>query len=124
VIAVHGADGLDEITTTAATSITELRDGRMTTVNITPEDFGLARARDSDLTGGDVGENAGIVMDILSGSQGPRRDIVLINSAYALYAAEQVSNPHDGLVLAARLIDSGAALSKLEQLKEFTSRAC
>lgn len=124
VIAVHGADGLDEITTTAGTSITEWRDGRIIEENITPEEFGLSRARESDLTGGDVRENAGIVMDILSGVQGPMRDIVLINSAYALYAAEQVTNPHDGIVLAARLIDSGAALSKLEQLKEFTNRAC
>ncbi|MBF0486407.1 MAG: anthranilate phosphoribosyltransferase, partial [Candidatus Omnitrophica bacterium] len=63
-----------------------------------------------------------IFLDILKGAKGPKRDIVLLNSAFALYAAEKVNSPQDGLALAAHAIDSGQAMAKLEALKEFSHR--
>ncbi|MFT5388204.1 MAG: anthranilate phosphoribosyltransferase, partial [Candidatus Omnitrophota bacterium] len=121
-LVVHGADGLDEITTTDKTFIAEILDGNIVTYDIDPEEVGIKRAHDKDLLGGELDVNVKIVNDILDGKLGPKRDIVVLNAAYALYAAEEVSSIEDGIVKAEESIDTGAARRKLEELKEFTHR--
>jgi len=120
-LVVHGTDGMDEISNTGPSKISELRDGKVKTYTVTPEQFGLPRAKINDLKGGTVEENARIAREILSGGDGPRRDIVLLNAAAALLAAGKASDFVRGLELAAESIDSGAALEKLEKLMEFTN---
>lgn len=128
---VYGIDGLDEITTTGDTMISGLKDGQVTTFYIQPEDFGLARAKPSDLQGGNVEKNAQILLDVLKGKEGAPRDIVVLNAAAALVVgmekrsssiAEEIKFIGDALDLARKSIDSGAALKKLELLKEYTNR--
>lgn len=118
---VHGSDGLDEITTTGDTAVAEVREGGVRTYRIGPERFGIPRARSVDLEGGDPVLNAEIFRSVLSGAAGPRRDIVLLNSAFAVCAAGKASTPEDGLALAARSIDSGAAMGKYLKLVEYTN---
>ncbi|MBI4484036.1 MAG: anthranilate phosphoribosyltransferase [Acidobacteria bacterium] len=113
---VHGADGLDEISNTGSSKISEVRDGIVYTYQVTPEDFGLPRARVEDLRGGSVRENADLILEILRGQKGARRDIVLMNAAAAIMAGERAANLKEGVKLAAESIDSGAALQKLENL--------
>lgn len=113
---VHGADGLDEITTTGETLALEVTDGRVLERRLTPEEFGVERASLGDLRGGDREENAAITRRILSGEPGPRRDIVLVNAAAALVAAGKAVDFAGAMTLAARAIDSGAALARLERL--------
>jgi anthranilate phosphoribosyltransferase len=117
---VHGSDGLDEITITAATRVTELDRGKLTTHSISPEDFGLKRAALGDIQGGDASKNASIIRAILSGEPGPRRDVVLLNASAALVISERARDFRDGVEQARDSITSGRALSKLEQLVEFT----
>jgi anthranilate phosphoribosyltransferase len=113
---VHGADGLDEVSTTGYTKVSECRYGRIRTFFVHPSDFGVRRAQPGDLTGGDVRENADIVTRVLEGEPGPRRDIVTLNAAVALYLAERASNISEGLRLAAEAIDAGAAARKLDEM--------
>ncbi len=120
-LVVHGEDGLDEVTTTTGTKISEYKDGELTTYHISPEDFGIKRAGLSDLSGGSPGENADITLSILQGESGPKRDIVLLNTAVALTAGDIADDIAKGLELAEVSIDSGAALNKLKQLIEFTN---
>jgi anthranilate phosphoribosyltransferase len=117
---VHGADGLDEITTTGETYITALDMGKIASYTISPEQFGLRRAPLGALAGGDAQENADITLAILEGKQGPHRDVVLLNAAAALAVAGTVADLEAGLQLAARAIDSGAAREKLRRLQHFT----
>ena len=119
---VHGMDGLDEITITDRTKVSEFKGGRVTDYFIHPSDFGFALGRKDDLRGGDAKDNALITIDVLKGQQGPRRDIVLLNSAAALVAAGRSSDFREGITSAAAAIDSGAAMQKLEHLKTFTNR--
>ncbi len=119
---VHGEDGLDEITITDRTKISELKNGRVNTYYIAPEDLGLQRAKKEDLLGGSAEENAEIVLDILNGKKGPRRDIVLINTAAALIAGDMATSFSDALQKASDVIDSGRALRKLEEIKVITQR--
>jgi anthranilate phosphoribosyltransferase len=119
---VHGLDGMDEITTTADTLIAEVTPAGIKLGTITPEQFGLARCSMDALRGGDATANAGIVKSVLSGEPGARRDIVLLNAAYALVAAGIVSTPAEGLLLGAQAIDSGKALDQLLKLVERTNR--
>lgn len=121
-LVVHGEDGLDEITTTSSTDIAEFCRGRLATYRITPEDFGLKRAKADDLKGARAPANAEILLDILKGKRSPRRDIVLLNAAAAVYAADKAPDIKRGLALAEASIDSGEALKKLESLKEFSHR--
>src|SRR5256886_3858182 len=88
-LVVHGSDGLDEITVTGPTRIAEVREGTVRTYEVTPEEFGIKRARIEDLAGGDAAANAAIIREILSGKKSPRRDVVLLNSAADLGAAGQ-----------------------------------
>jgi anthranilate phosphoribosyltransferase len=117
---VHGADGLDEITTTGETHITVLDTGKITPIVINPEQFGLQRAPRGALAGGDAAQNAAITMTVLQGKPGPHRDVVLLNAAAALTVSGAVPDLHAGLQLAAQSIDSGAALEKLRCLQQFT----
>lgn len=118
---VHGGDGMDEITLTGETIIAEVTPGGVVMSTINPEQFGLKSCTMNDLKGGDAAANAIIVNSVLNGEQGPRRDIVLLNSAYALMAADKVSSAVEGLVVAAEAIDSGRALEQMKKLAEMTN---
>ncbi len=119
---VHGMDGLDEITITNRTKVSEFKDGKVKDYFVHPSDFGFPTGKAEDLRGGDAKENAAITVGILKGQKGPRRDIVILNAATALVAAGRASDFKEGIGLAAEAIDSGAAFKKLEQLKAFTNK--
>lgn len=118
---VHGYDGMDEITLTGPTRIAEIKDSQVLLATIEPEDFGLQRCPLSDLQGGDAEKNAEIVRDILAGEEGPKRDIVLLNAAYALLASGIAESVEDGLGKARSVIDDGLAKAKLEGLVNLTN---
>jgi anthranilate phosphoribosyltransferase len=120
-IVAHGADGMDEISITGISRISELRDGDVSTYSISPEEVGLRRATLQDIHGGDASQNAGLILDLLNGGRGPRRDIVLLNSAAALMASGRAANMKEGLDMAADSTDSLRALQKLRDLVEFTN---
>ena len=113
---VHGADGLDEISNTGESRVSEVREGVVRTFAVRPEDFGLPRASIHDLLGGDREQNAEIIRGILRGEPGPRRDIVLMNAAAALVAGARARDLKEGVELGARSIDAGAARERLERL--------
>lgn len=115
---VHGADGLDEISTTGYTKISEMRDGAVRTFYLHPTDAGLPKARASALKGGDAAENASIARRILSGERGPARDLVLLNAAAVLLIAGRVGDLREGIAVAAEMLDSGAAAAVLSRLIE------
>ncbi len=119
-LVVHGLDGLDEITITGPTRIAEVRDSEVHTYEVTPEEFGMPRARLEDISGGDAATNAAIIREILSGKTSARRDVVLLNAAAALVAAVKATHLTDAIPLAAHAIDSGAAKKKLDELTLFT----
>ncbi len=118
---VHGSDGMDEITLTGETLIAEVTPGGVKICSIKPEQYGLQSCTMSDLKGGDAAANAVIVSSVLEGENGPRRDIVLLNSAFALMAADRVINPEEGIAMAAEAIDSGRALDQMRKLAEITN---
>jgi anthranilate phosphoribosyltransferase len=113
---VHGSDGLDEITTTGPTFVADLREGKVTTFEITPGDIGVAPADPAELKGGDAETNAAAVRALLGGEHGPFRDIVVFNSAAALVVAGKAADLKEGATLATEAIDSGAALERLHKL--------
>ena len=117
---VHGADGLDELTTTGPTTVSELRDGQVRTYEVHPEEFGLAPVPAADLKGGDADFNAGLVRDILGGEALPQRDVVLLNAAAAIAAGTAGESIADCLPRARESLESGHALARLERLQEFT----
>jgi len=117
---VHGCDGLDEITTTAPTKISELKDGKIKEYFFDAAELGIPRASLTDLAGGDGVYNAAIVRSVLAGEKGARRDIVLVNAAAALYVAKVTDCLKDGIAIAAEMIDSGKTTRKLEELCEYT----
>ncbi len=121
-LVVHGEDGLDEITITGKTQVSELKEGRIDSYTVTPEDMGLARAGLESLRGGTAEENAILLRNILGGASGPQRDVVLMNAAAALVAGDRVPSLQQGVILSAEAIDSGRALTKLEQLIELTQK--
>jgi len=116
-IVVHGEDGLDEITITGPTFVSELKDGIITDYTIYPEEFGIKRATANDIVGGSAKDNANIIMEILKGTKGPKRDIVVINTAAALYVGKKCATIKAGVILAEELIDSGTAHRKLQELR-------
>ncbi|MCK5237624.1 MAG: anthranilate phosphoribosyltransferase, partial [Deltaproteobacteria bacterium] len=119
---VHGEDGLDEITLTTSTKVTELKDGDIRSYHVEPKDFGLEPCSASELKGGEPEENAKIIINILNGSdKGPKRDIVLLNAAPAIVAAGKANSLGEGVAVARGAIDSGIAFEKLEALKKLTS---
>src|SRR5213083_2720602 len=113
---VHGADGLDEISNTGESRVSEVRGGGVRTMTVRPEDFGLTRASIADLRGGDREQNAEIIRTILAGEPGPKRDIVLMNASAALVAGGRARDLKEGVELAARSIDSSTARQKLGRL--------
>jgi anthranilate phosphoribosyltransferase len=120
---VHGHDGLDELTTTGATTVAELKDGRITMFEVTPADAGLPPAKLSDLKGGDAATNAAAIRELLSGRKGPFRDIVLLNTAAALIVGGKATSLTDGVALATHAIESGAARAALQRLVDVTNAA-
>jgi len=119
---VHGSDGLDEITTTGPSLVFEITGTRVERKTVDPDDFGVPLAKPEDLKGGDLDTNCAIARDVLSGGTGPKRDAVLVNAAAALVAAGGAANFREGMVLAAKSIDSGAAQRKVEELVRFTQQ--
>lgn len=119
---VHGMDGLDEITLTAKTRISEATGGILSNYLLDPAEFGLALVPARQLAGGTPQENAAITREILQGRKGPKRDIVCLNAAPALVAARKATSLQDGFLLAGQAIDSGAAAEKLARLITFTNK--
>jgi anthranilate phosphoribosyltransferase len=115
-LVVHGG-GLDEITLHTTTEVAELRDDRVVLRVLAPEEAGLERARLDELKGGDVEQNVAIARGILEGARGPRRDVVLLNAAAALWVAGQAGDLREGVSVAAGAIDSGGALRVVERLR-------
>ena len=116
---MHG-NGLDELTTTGASRVAELRDGEVRTFTVTPDDAGLPTARMDDLRGGDAQTNAEAMRALLAGAHGAYRDIVLLNAAAALIVAGKAEDLKAGVALAARAIDEGQASAVLDRLIAMT----
>jgi anthranilate phosphoribosyltransferase len=113
---VHGADGLDEISTTGYTKISECRDGNVNTFYLHPADVGLAKSAPGALAGGDASDNAAIARSVLQGTPGGARDVVLLNAGAALFVAGTAATVRDGIAMAADAIDSGRAAGVLGEL--------
>jgi anthranilate phosphoribosyltransferase len=114
---VHGLDGLDEISLLGETKVAEIKDGRISYYSITPEQFGLKRCTFEDVSGGSPQYNAQVIRDIFSGKErGPKRDMLLLNSAAAFLVADKVSSMEEGLVMARDTVDSGRAMAKLDEI--------
>jgi anthranilate phosphoribosyltransferase len=120
VLVVHDRDGLDEVTTTEKTIISEVSLDSRRDYEMAPEELGFKRAKLSDLIVKDREENKRIVLEVLGGRQGAHRDIVLLNAACAIYAADKAKTIQEAILLAKKSIDSGAAQEKLELLKEYS----
>ncbi len=119
---LHGMDGLDEISLTKPTTISEGNKGRVQRYTVSPEDFGLQPVSPKELLGGGPKDNAQIILDILHGRKGPKRDIVLMNAAPAFVACQKASSLHEGYQEAERVIESGAACEKFEKLVAHTQK--
>ncbi len=119
---VYGTDKLDEISMSAPTRISEIRDGWYKTYTITPEDFGLTRCTKDDLKGGDPEQNALITIDILKGAKGPKRDAVLLNAGASLYIGGKADSFAEGVKLAGEILDSGKAYETLQKMIEVSNR--
>ena len=113
---VHGADGIDEISTTGHTKVSECRGGSVNTFYVHPADFGMPKASPADLKGGDAVANAAIVTAVIEGKPGPARDVVLLNAGAALFVAGQVDGVRSGISRASAAIDSGAARATLDRM--------
>ena len=120
---VHGADGLDEISITGYTKVSEAHGGTVRTFHVHPGDFGLRKAPVASLAGGDARTNARILVEVLGGEAGPVRDIILLNAAAGLFVAGRASSVRDGLAMAAAAVDGGQALRTLESLVRATTAA-
>ncbi len=120
---VHGADGLDELSTTGVSQVAELKDGRVTTFEVSPDQAGLPLAKLDDLKGGDAPRNAQVLGAMLDGAPGPFRDIVVLSSAAALIVAGKAQDLKQGAVMAAEAIDRGDARRTLDRLIAITNEA-
>jgi anthranilate phosphoribosyltransferase len=120
-LVVHGEDGLDEMSLRGPTLVYELKGGDIRSYRVTPEEVGLQQASGQAVKGGSPEENATAMRAVFGGEQGPLRDIVLLNSAAALVAADKAANLAEGVPLAAQAIDSGAAGEKLDRFIEVTT---
>jgi anthranilate phosphoribosyltransferase len=118
---VHGADGLDELTTTGPTHVVAIRNGGLTRFDITPEEAGLSRARLDDLKGGDPDTNAQALRSVLAGERNAYRDIAALNAAAGLLVAEKVTSLSEGVNLAQTVIDSGKAAATLDHLVKLSN---
>ncbi len=120
---VHGSDGLDEITTTGATYVSEINRGKLSSFEVTPEDAGLPRADGADLKGGDAETNAAAITALLAGAPGPYRDIVVLNAGASLVVADKAGDLTEGAGLAAEAIASGKARETLANLVAISNKA-
>lgn len=120
---VHGSDGLDEITTTGPTFVAELNNGKVTSFEVKPEDAGLKPSKPGDLKGGEAAQNADALRAVLDGKPGPYRDVSLMNAGAALVVAGKAKDFAEGVKLAAKSIDSGAAKKCLEKLVNVSNKA-
>jgi anthranilate phosphoribosyltransferase len=118
---VHGADGLDELSTTGPTTVAELKDGSIRVFDVAPENAGLPRASLADLKGGDAAINAAALRGVLAGTPGAYRDIVLMNAAAALIVGGKAATLEEGVSLAAQAIDTGRAAAVLDRLVAVTN---
>lgn len=114
-----GENKLDEISISGKTKICELKNNIINTYDLNPEDFGFKLSPLTDILGGNAEENAKIIIDILKGKKGPKRDIVLLNAGAAIYVSDKVTNIKEGIEIARQSIDSGNAMKKLEELKRY-----
>jgi len=112
---VHGCDGLDEITITGETLVSEVKGGTIRNYTIDPRDYGIPFAMVEEIAGKDSRYNAKIILDVLQGKKGPQREVVVLNSAAALYVGEVAEDLKEGVRMARKLIDSGAAYEKLKE---------
>ncbi|MGE5329354.1 MAG: anthranilate phosphoribosyltransferase [Deltaproteobacteria bacterium] len=120
---VHGSDGLDEITVSGSTFITQINEGEIINYTLTPDDFGIKKSSVEELRGGEKAENALIIKEILNGrKKGAARDAIILNSAAALYIGNKAKDIYEGVILANDIIDSGKAARKLEEFVEYTRR--
>lgn len=119
-LVVASRDGLDEISISAPTCMTELKGGVITSLELTPDDLGLRASSIADIAGGDAAANAEIILSILKGQRGAYRDVVLANAGACFYVAERCSTLQEGVKLAADAIDSGLAYEKLQHLIQYT----
>ena len=122
-LVVHGSDGLDELTTTGPSWAAHWRKGAVETLEIDPQALGIALAAPEALRGGDAAQNAGILRRVLDGSEGPERDLVLLNAAAALWVADAAADLKEGLVRAGESVDSGAARERLAALVRASAEA-
>jgi anthranilate phosphoribosyltransferase len=120
---VHGADGIDEISTTGYTKVSECRDGAVKTFYLHPGDFGLAKATPEALRGGSATENARIIQAVLDGTNGAPRDVVLLNAGCALFIDGHAPSVIEGMQMAARAIDQGHARTTLQRLVSLSTAA-
>jgi anthranilate phosphoribosyltransferase len=118
---VHGADGMDELSTTGESFVAELKDGDVRTFEVSPEDAGLPRARLADLKGGTAERNAHVLQAMLDGEPGPFRDIVLYSAAAGLVVAEAAADLREGVAMAGEAVDSGRARQALQRLVDITN---
>jgi anthranilate phosphoribosyltransferase len=119
---VHGSDGLDEITVSGPSQISELDNGEVTTYEISPEEFGMSPAAADSLKGGDADENAQLLQEILDGAEGPRRDVVLLNAAAAIAAGDAAASLSEGVERARESIESGKAKAALQNLQRVSNQ--
>ncbi|MDI6654667.1 MAG: anthranilate phosphoribosyltransferase [Candidatus Hydrothermarchaeota archaeon] len=115
-VVVHGLDGLDELSTIGMTQISELSGSKVKTYKASPEGFGFRRASIGDIAGGDASSNAKVVTDVLKGEKGPKRDIVVLNAAAGIYVGGRADSIKEGISIAEKSLDSGAAYEKLVAL--------
>jgi len=120
---VHGADGLDELSTTGYSKVSEYRDGAVHTFYVHPSEAGVAKAAPADLLGGDAATNAGIIRDVLDGRPGPARDIVLYNAGASLLVAGRAGTIAEGVAAAGDAVDSGRARGVLDRLIAVSNEA-
>ena len=113
---VHGADGIDEMSTTGHTKVSECRNGAVSTFYVHPSDFGLPKAVRRDLQGGDAAANATILRAVIGGEKGPRRDVVLLNAGASLFVGGKAASVREGIERAGQAVDSGAARTKLDAM--------
>lgn len=114
-LVVYGLDGLDELSTTSETKVTELRDGSINTYSIKPEDFGFKRSSVKDIQGGNATENAQIIRDLFNGREGAKMDILLLNTGAALYVANKVDSIQEGIKQAKHIINDGKVHRKMDE---------
>ncbi len=117
----HGEDGLDEITITDGTKVSRIKSGEVENFFFSPEDFGLERGSLEDIVGGDKEENAKLTLEVLNGEKGPRRDIVLMNSAAGIIVSKKTDDLNTALEIVKDTIDSGRAIKKLEEIKRVSN---